>query len=96
MPICRSKRFANCRERRQGQRDRNHLCHLCAGHPVRTSAKLATYSWIGRVARYCHLRALAPAQMGARPSAEHCNRGVPRNRRTQHIDVGCGAHDGAA
>jgi hypothetical protein len=62
----------------------------------RISAKLAAYFWIGRIARYCHLRALAPAQIGASPSAEHRNRGVPRDRRTQHIDVGCGAHDGAA
>jgi len=67
------------------------------GSTRRISAKLAVYFWIRRVARYCHLRTPAPAQIGiARPPAEHCNRGVPRNRRTQHIDVGCGAHDGAA
>jgi hypothetical protein len=66
------------------------------GSTRRISAKLAAYFWIGRVARYCHLRTPAPAQIGiARPLAEHRNRGVPRNRRTQHIDVGCGAHDGA-
>src|SRR5215475_1138365 len=64
--------------------------------PARISAKLAAYFWIGRIARYCHLRALAPAHTGTRPLAEHCDRGVPRNRRSQHIDVGCGAHDGAA
>jgi len=60
------------------------------------SPKLAAYFWIGRIARYCHLHTLAPAQTGARPSAEHRNRGVPRDRRTQHIDVRCGAHDDAA
>jgi len=59
-------------------------------------AKLAAYFWIGRIARYCHLRALAPADPGTRPLAEHRDGGVPRNRRTQHIDVWCGAHDGAA
>src|SRR5262245_25940661 len=64
--------------------------------PVRISAKLAAYFWIGRIARYCHLRALAPAHTGTRPLAEHRDRGVPRNRRTQHIDVGCRTHDGAA
>jgi hypothetical protein len=63
----------------------------------KSSSKLAAYFWIGRVARYCHLRTPAPAQIGiARPLAEHRNRGVPRNRRTQHIDVGRGSHDGAA
>src|SRR5262245_42902562 len=64
--------------------------------PARISVKLAAYFWIGRIARYCHLRALAPAHTGTRPLAEHRDRGVPRNRRSQHIDVGCGAHDGAA
>jgi hypothetical protein len=56
---------------------------LCASE---ISVKLAAYFWIGRVTRYFHLRA---AQIGiARLSAEHCDRGVPRNQSTQHIGVG--------
>ena len=37
------------------------------------------------------------AQVGiAHPPTEHRDRGVPRNRGTQHIDVWCRAHDSAA
>src|SRR5262245_41103749 len=61
------------------------------------SAERAASFWIGHVARHFHLRAAAPAQIDiARLPAEHRNRGVPRNRGTQYIDGGGGAHDGAA
>jgi hypothetical protein len=71
--------------------DRHELLVALQPQEIKLIARPFEFSETGGLflswARSPSLRALAPAQIGARPPTENCNR-VPRNRRIQHIDVG--------